>query len=104
MNNLKLNPRSKIQRTPQREFEAQEQPKKSLYFDKLTRKRSNTVIRRKSSEINIQVNKQDTIQILRSLNINDTNGKVLSKLSTKKKRRRIIDTPNQTMNIGSAIP
>ena len=92
MNNLKLNPKSKIQRTPQREFEAQEQPKKSLYFDKLTRKRSNTVIRRKSSEINIQVNKQET------------NEKVQKKLSTKKKRRRIIDTPNQTMNIGSAIP
>ena len=62
-----------------------EQPKKSLYSEILTQKRSNTV-RRKSSKTNIQPNKQDIIQIFKSLSINNTKGKVPSRSNSSTKR------------------
>ena len=87
--NLKHKPKNTIQTTPQQELEVKEQPKKSLYSDILKRKRSNTVIRRKSSETYIQPNKHGNIQILKSLNINNTKGKAPSRsnLSTKQNKK-----------------
>ena len=89
INDLKLKSKNGIQPSPQQKLEAQEQPEKSLYSDILKRKRSNTVMRRKCNEVNIQVNKQDTIRILKSLNINNTKGKVPSRLSTKRNEEEL---------------
>ena len=75
---MKQKPKKAIQPTSQQELEPQEQLKKSLYSDILKRQTNNTVIRRKSSEINIQPNKHDTIQILKSLKINNIKGKAPS--------------------------
>ena len=86
--NLKHKPKNTIQPTPQQELEAQEQPKKSLYSDILKRKRSNTVIRRKSSETNIQPHKHDTRRILKSLNINNTKGKAPSSQTYKQDKMK----------------
>ena len=86
INNLKHRPKNANQPTPQHKLEAQEQPKKSLYSDILKRKRSNTVIRRKCRVTNIQPNKHDTIQILKLLNTNNTNGKAPSRSNSSTKQ------------------
>ena len=44
---------------PHQELQTQERAKKSLYSDILKPKRSNTAVRGKSSETNMQPNKQD---------------------------------------------
>ena len=49
-------PKSAIQSTTKQKLGAQEQPKISLFSDILKRKTSNTVIKRRSSETNIQTN------------------------------------------------
>ena len=69
-NNVKHKPNSAFQQTPTQELEAHKQSKDSLYSDIIKRKRNNTVIRRKSSETNIQPKKRNTIQILKLLNNN----------------------------------
>ena len=67
---MKHKPNSAFQQTPTQELEANKQSKDSLYSDMIKRKRNNTVIRRKSSETNIQPKKRNTIQILKLLTEN----------------------------------
>ena len=103
--NLTHKPKSAIQSTTKQKLGAQEQPKISLFSDILKRKTSNTVIKKRSSETNIQTNIHPTNTIQCNSQITKHHKyQGTKKNENKTKRRRIIETPNQIIKTGSAIP
>ena len=69
-NTLKYKPNATTQNLTQKENGIQEKPRDPLYSDILKRKKSNTNLKRKTSESNTPANKPTTVEQLESLNIN----------------------------------
>ena len=69
-NTLKYKPNATNQNLTQKENGIQEKPRDPLYSDILKRKKSNTNLKRKTSESNTPANKPTTVEQLKSLNIN----------------------------------
>ena len=70
-NTLKYKPNATTQPLTQKEDGIQEKPRNPLYSDILKRKKSNTNLKRKTSESNILANKPTTVEQLKTLNINN---------------------------------
>ena len=69
-NTLKYKPNATTQNLTQKENGIQEKPRDPLYSDILKRKKSNTNLKRKTSESNTPANKPTTVEQLERLNIN----------------------------------
>ena len=70
-NTLKYKPNATTQPLTQKEDGIQEKPRNPLYSDILKRKKSNTNLKRKTSESNTLANKPTTVEQLKTLNINN---------------------------------
>ena len=68
-NTLKYKPNATTQSLTQKEDGIQEKPRNPLYSDILKRKKSNTNLKRKTSESNTLANKPTTVEQLKTLNI-----------------------------------
>ena len=70
-NTLKYRPNATTQPLTQKEDGIQEKTRNPLYSDILKRKKSNTNLKRKTSESNTLANKPATVEKLKTLNINN---------------------------------
>ena len=68
---MKYKPNANTQPLTQKEDRIQEKPGNPLYSDILKRKKSNTNLKRKTSESNTLANKPTTVEQLKTLNINN---------------------------------
>ena len=96
-NTLKYKPNATTQPLTQKEDAIQEKPRNPLRSDILKRKKSNTNLKRKTSESNTLANKPTTVEQRKSLNINKQ-GKITIKFNFihEPKSRRITETTNKT--------
>ena len=70
-NTLKYKPNATVQPFTKTENGIQEKPRNPLYSDIFERKKSNTNLKRKTSESNTLANKPTTVEQLKILNINN---------------------------------
>ena len=90
INALKYKPNATTQPLTQKEDGIQEKPRNPLYSDILKRKKSNTNLKRKTSESNTLANKPNTVEQIKSLNITKGKSPFRSTSSTNQSQEELL--------------